>query len=274
MNADYHIHTSYSDDSNYEMAQVVKDAIAIGLDEICFCDHVDYGIKSDHHNLQPHEKINYVLNVDYPKYFAQIDQLQVAHQAQITIKKGLEFGIQTHTIPLYRALFNQYPLDFVIMSCHQVNNQEFWTQDFQRDRSQQEYNEAYYREILDVITNYKDYSILGHLDLIRRYDRAGVYPFERVENLITAILNQVIKDGKGIEINTSSFRYGFDDLMPSSKILSLYRQLGGKIITLGSDSHYHDHLAQNFDQAKARLKELGFEYYCTFEKMKPIFHLL
>ena len=47
MFADYHIHTYYSDDSEYPMEEVVKDAISMGLQEICFTDHVDYGIKRD-----------------------------------------------------------------------------------------------------------------------------------------------------------------------------------------------------------------------------------
>lgn len=47
MFADYHVHTEFSDDSVYPMEQVVRDAIARGIDEICFTDHVDYGIKQD-----------------------------------------------------------------------------------------------------------------------------------------------------------------------------------------------------------------------------------
>lgn len=47
MLADYHVHTEYSDDSTYPMENVILDAIDMGLDEICFTDHVDYGIKKD-----------------------------------------------------------------------------------------------------------------------------------------------------------------------------------------------------------------------------------
>ncbi|MGB7366155.1 PHP domain-containing protein, partial [Carnobacterium jeotgali] len=43
--ADYHVHSDYSDDSWYLMEDVVKDAIQLGLKEICFTDHVDYGVK-------------------------------------------------------------------------------------------------------------------------------------------------------------------------------------------------------------------------------------
>ena len=47
LKADYHVHTEFSDDSEYQMEQVVRDSIVMGLDEICFTDHVDYGVKND-----------------------------------------------------------------------------------------------------------------------------------------------------------------------------------------------------------------------------------
>ncbi len=132
----------------------------------------------------------------------------------------------------------------------------------------------YYQEILDVIKRYKNYSVLGHLDLISRYDLKGKYPFNKIKPLITEILKIAIEDGKGIEINTSSHRYGLKDTTPSRDILKLYKKLGGKIITIGSDSHRKDHLGAYINEAKSILKQIGFDEYCTFDQMKPIFHKL
>ena len=143
MLADYHVHSEFSDDSVYPMEQVVKDAIAMGLYEICFTDHVDYGIKDDWDCGHP---IKYrgkepLANVDYPLYDAKIKELQYLYDEEITIKMGMEFGMQTHTIEQYKALFRKYSFDFIILLVHQVEDQEFWTQDFQQGRSQKEYNE-------------------------------------------------------------------------------------------------------------------------------------
>lgn len=280
MFSDYHVHTHFSDDSEYLMEDVVKDALKMKMDEICFTDHVDYGIKTDPENLTPEEieKLSVghefaPLNVNYPEYFKEIKRLQEQYP-QICIKKGMEFGIQTHTIPMYEKLFQRYDFDFIILSCHQVEDKEFWTQDFQRGRSQKEYNERYYQEILEVIKQYKNYSVLGHLDLICRYDKNGIYPFAKIKDLLVKILKIVIEDGKGIEVNTSSYRYGLPDLTPSRDILRLYKQLGGKIITIGSDSHAPEHLGAYIEKTKQDLKDLGFEYYCTFDKMTPIYHHL
>lgn len=283
MLADYHVHTEFSDDSLYPMEEVVKDAIEMGIDEICFTDHVDYGIKRDWDDPRgiiyfpvKDENGNPIpaTNVDYESYAEKIMQLRSQHEGQITLRMGMEFGMQTHTIPQYEALFQRYPFDFIILSVHQVEDQEFWLQTFQKGRTQKEYNERYYEEILALVQQYHNYSVLGHLDLINRYDEAGIYPFEKVKPIVTEILKTVIADGKGIEVNTSSHRYGLNDLTPSREILKLYRELGGEIITIGSDSHKKEHLGAYIEETKNVLKELGYTKYCTFESMTPIYHNL
>lgn len=276
MYIDYHVHTRYSDDSSYMMEDVIKDAIEKGIEEICITDHVDYGIKYDWDEV---ETMVYrdgmpLANVDYVNWEKELKFLQEKYKGQINIKMGMEFGMQVHTIDRYQQLFHRYPFDFIILSVHQVEDQEFWTQDFQKGRTQQEYIERYYQELENLVTLYKDYSVLGHMDLIVRYDENGLYPFDQIKPMIQKILNIVIKDGKGIEVNTSYHRYGLNDMTPSRDILKLYRDLGGKIITIGSDSHKKEHLGAYIQSAKDELKKLGFEYYCTYEQMKPIFHRL
>ena len=283
MLADYHVHTAFSDDSQYPMEAVVQDAIAMGIEELCFTDHVDYGIKRDWDDPRgilyrpggPGEPERMpVANVDYEKYVDEIRRLQAVYGDQISLKLGMEFGMQMTTVPEYRRLFVRYPFDFILLSVHEIDDQELWTGDYQRGKSQQAYNEGYYEEIWKLVSEYRDYSVLGHLDLITRYDRAGKYPFSKLRPILTEILKTVIRDGKGIEVNTSCYRYGLDDLTPSVEILKLYRQLGGQILTLGSDSHKKAHLGTHIPEARRILKELGYQTFCTYEKMEPRFHPL
>ena len=281
MFADYHVHTSYSDDSEYPMEEVVRDAVSLGLEEICFTDHVDYGVKRDwddprgilYRRGRSGEPEHMALaNVDYPRYASEIAALKDKYKDQITIKMGLEFGMQVYTIPQYEKLFSAWPFDFVILSVHQIENKEFWTQDFQSGHTQAEYNLRYYEEILALVQQYHNYSILGHLDLISRYDKASSFPFEKIRSIIEKILITVITDGKGIEVNTSSHRYGLSDLTPSIDILRLYRDLGGKIITVGSDSHRKEHLGAYIAETLNILKTIGYKEVYTFEQMQPIPH--
>ncbi len=127
---------------------------------------------------------------------------------------------------------------------------------------------------MKLVDHYQDYSVLGHMDLIVRYDEKGVYPFERVAPYVEQILKKVIKNGKGIEVNSSSHRYGLSDSTPSRAILQLYRELGGEILTIGSDSHEREHLGAYIRETKEMLKSIGFREFCAYEKMKPIFHAL
>ena len=275
MLADYHIHTEFSDDSVYPMEDVIRDAVQMGMEEICITDHVDYGVKKDWDQGEISYRMGEpIANVDYPRYMAKIRQMKETWGDKIRIRTGMEFGVQRHTVPEFESLFQRYPFDFIILSIHQVEDKEFWTQDFQKGKTQEEYNLGYYEELLAVIKKYKNYSVLGHMDLIARYDEAGIYPFEKIKPIVEKILRIVIAEGKGIEINTSSHRYGLQDTMPSTDILKLYRDLGGKILTIGSDSHRPEQLGAYIKETKELLRNLRFRYFCTYEGMSPIYHSL
>ena len=285
MLADYHIHCKYSDDSEEDLEKIIETAINKGIDEICFTDHVDYGIKPDKdvfEKMDENAKKDWIkkigridLNVDYPNYFKEIEELREKYKDKITIRQGLEFGMQVHTIKDFQKLFDKYKekFDFVILSCHQVNDKEFWTNEFQKGKSVDEYNAEYYEEIYRVMNRYSDYSILGHLDHIQRYNET-IYPFEKSREIIVKILKKVIEDNKGLEVNTSSFRYGLKELTPERDILKLYHELGGKIITIGSDAHKAENVGERIPYIQEELKKIGFTDICTFDKMKPIFHKL
>jgi histidinol-phosphatase (PHP family) len=258
--ADYHTHTSHSSDSRYKMKQVVKDAIKFGIDEICFTDHADY---------------RNVANVpNFKKYFAEIEKMQTRYGSKIKIKKGLEFGMQTHTIDRYQDIIQKYPMDFVILSVHQINNKGFWSGAYQKGKTKSEYVHDYYQEILDIIQMYDDYSVLGHLDLIRRYCEGPEPVLADHSEIVAEILKTVINKDRGIELNTSHVRYKLNDWMPARAILELYHDLGGKIITVGSDSHQKDHLGFYIKEGRELLKEIGFTEFCTFDQMQPRFHKL
>ena len=186
----------------------------------------------------------------------------------------MEFGMQVSTVEEFQKLFNSYPFDFIILSCHQVDNQEFWTYEYQQTHTQEEYYQRYYSEIFNVMKVYDDWSVLGHLDMVKRYDKWGEYPFEKVRDIVAEILKLAIKKGKGIEINTSCYRYNLPDLTPSREILKLYKDLGGEILTIGSDSHRKEHLAAKIPETLKEILQTGFKNIYTFDKMQPVSHIL
>lgn len=261
MFADYHIHTNYSPDSSANMEDYIIQAIKLGYDDICFTDHIDYGAP-------------FCYCCDVKNYLKDIKFYQQKYKDEINIKFGMEFGAQAHHAGYFQNIFNVYNFDFIILSFHLINDKDLWDRSFQKGKTQAQFNQEYYEEIYKTIQVYTDYSVLGHLDLIRRYDDFGEMPFEFNKEIIEKILLYVISQGKGIELNTSSFRYNLKDLMPSVDILKHYKALGGEIITIGSDCHYLNHFGYKISEMREFLKTLGYKYFCTFDKMKPSFHLL
>ncbi|MBQ9459871.1 MAG: histidinol-phosphatase HisJ family protein [Oscillospiraceae bacterium] len=278
MKADYHVHSSFSFDSRASMEEQIESGIRAGLDEMCFTDHVDYGVMAEWDDPNPPVRngIPY-RNVDYPRYFAYLAEMKRRYAGKITIKQGLELGVQRHTVAQYDELFEKYrgELDFTLLSVHQVDDLEFYPPDYMQGRTQDEYNMNYYEELLRVARDFDHYCVLAHLDVMRRYDPAGEYPFEKTRDIVAEILRTAIQKGKGIELNTASWRYKLEDIQPRREIMRLYRDLGGEILTIGGDAHRPERVAGNVDEARAILRdELGFKRFCTFERMEPIFHEL
>ena len=278
MKADYHVHSDFSFDSKTPMEAQIERAVEVGLDEMCFTEHVDYGVMVDWDEPDPPVRDGRPYrNVDYPRYFDKLDEMRRAYAGRISIRRGLELGVQRHTAEQNAALVERYRdrLDFVLLSVHQVDDQEFYPPEYMQGRTQETYNRGYFEELLWLAQHYDAYCVLAHLDVMRRYDPAGEFPFEKVRDIVAEILRAAIDHGKGIEMNTASWRYKLQDVQPCRGILKLYRDLGGEILTIGSDGHRPERVAGNFDEARAILRdELGFRYFCTFEQMQPRFHTL
>lgn len=261
MYCDYHMHSNFSADSTTPMKDMIEKSITLGLKEICFTDHVDYDIIGN-----PNVK------VDYPKYFESLNNYTNLYKNKISIKKGIEMGLQKHILEKCSYDIESNDFDFVIASVHTIDRLELFTGDYHKNKTQKEVYEGYYSRLLELISNFENYSIIGHLDLIKRY---GNYPEILKDSMfidyLEAILKKVIFQGKGIEVNTSSFRYNLPDLTPSMGILKLYKNLGGEIITVGSDAHNPEQIATKFKEIHEVLKNIGFKYTCKFTNMKPEF---
>ena len=280
MTADYHVHSAFSFDCKAPMEAQIERAVAVGLDEICFTEHVDYGVRKDWDEPGPVGERNGKpkRNADYPRYFAKLAEMKERYGDRITIRRGLELGVQRHTIRRTEELCERCrdELDFTLLSVHQVDDLELYPpEEYVKGRPQDEYNLSYYEELLAVAKDFDGYCVLAHLDVIRRYDPAGEYPFEATRDVVAEILRTAVQKGKGIELNTASWRHQLADIQPRREIMRLYRDLGGEILTIGSDAHRVEHVGGNLDEARAILRdELGFRYFCTYEHMRPHFHNL
>lgn len=258
---DYHIHSNFSPDSKTSMENMIETSIDLGLREICFTDHMDYDINQTNKFV-----------VDYKKYLHKLSLMQNKYKNKISIKKGIELGLQPHLIDKCKRDVESNSFDFVICSLHAIDKDDLYYDDYFHDKTQFQAYEIYYKRLYEIVKNFDKYSVIGHLDLIKRY---GKYDSILKDNLFIDIieetLKEIIKNGKGIEINTSCFKYNLPDLTPSKQIIKLYKDLGGEIITTGSDSHSPAYIACQFDYIHSFLKEIGFNYICSFNNMNPEF---
>ncbi|MCR5543929.1 MAG: PHP domain-containing protein, partial [Eubacterium sp.] len=131
------------------------------------------------------------------------------------------------------------------------------------------------------VQHFFDYNVYGHIDYVFRYGPETVTSevfenkyFPEICEIVEEILKNIIKNGKGIEINTGSLYRGMDFAHPHPLILKMYKELGGEILTIGSDAHDYEHIGFGFEPAKALAKAHDFKYFCTFKDMKPKFHPL
>ena len=130
--------------------------------------------------------------------------------------------------------------------------------------------------MLKNIQTCEGFCVYGHLDFITRY---GMYEdnslkYADYSDLIDAVLKALIERGRGIEINTSGFKYGISNTYPSLDIVKRYKELGGEIITVGSDAHYTEYLADTLTLPITSLKKPVLTMVCTFREKKPIFNKL
>ncbi|SES98310.1 histidinol-phosphatase (PHP family) [Oceanobacillus limi] len=257
---DYHIHSDFSADCSTPMEKTIEEAIRLNLKEICFTEHIDYEY--------PDPTIDFDLDVE--GYNRKILEMRQAYSQEIIIKKGVEIGVQPHLLDQYRSLMKKEVFDFVICSMHTTERKDLHSGDFFEGKTVDEAYQIYYEELLYCVQNYDQFNILGHLDLVKRYTQER--STQDFREIISEIFKIIIPRGQGIELNTSGYRYGLRGGMPSKDILQQYKQLGGEIITLGSDSHIETTLGYQFQSSLELLDAIGFTYLATFTKQKPTFH--
>ena len=102
-------------------------------------------------------------------------------------------------------------------------------------------------------------------------DKNYQFIYQDYADLIEEILKTIIEDGKGIEVNTGGYKYGLGYPNPHPDILKRYLELGGEILTIGSDGHCPEHMAYDFPKLRELLTSLGFRFYTIFQNQSPEF---
>ncbi len=259
---DCHVHTNISHDGISSIEEYLKYAPVIGVDEITFTEHYD-----DYTGLETKLKTLDVLDY-YNKY------LLYTNNDALKTNFGIEIGLQPDLVNKIESIATQYPFDFIIGSSHITCKKDMaMDKSFFEGYSRREAYLRYFKEVLQNIKLYNQFDVYGHLDYVVRY---GGYDSKKIEysefkEILDEILINLIKKDKGIEINTSGIRYGLGNPHPNIDVIKRYKELGGKIITIGSDAHKIQDLAKNFAEAFDILEHVGYKEIAIYHNRVPDF---
>lgn len=265
MIGDYHVHTHFSSDCETLPRDIVTKAISLGMKEICFTDHVDFDY--------PPENGQIMFRINMDEYFNELSSVKEEFRDRIKVKIGVELGLNPSIEKENTELVRSHDFDFVIGSSHIINGTDPYYPEFWEGKDTKNAIMSYFEAILKNVTIYDDYDVYGHLDYIRRYVRNKdfVYLDSDFTDITEMIFKNLIYKGHGIELNTRALTDGITPFIPTITLIKRYHDIGGEIITLGSDAHTLKKLGYAFTTAKDILINTGFKYITTFENRTPSF---
>jgi len=263
---DCHIHSKFSADSGMDAADACETAIQLGLEGIAFTDHLDIDY--------PGSDLSW--SIDFNQYFTQIAALKDKYKARLNVLRAIEVGIQPHVIDESLRIVKAGFFDYVLASVHIIDGIDPSTEVCYYKRLKLDAYERYLQEIFYMITHFDNFDMVGHFEYIIRYahyvDRSLRYVDH--SDVFDSILKKLIKQGRGFEVNTGTYRDPSVSVEYDAAVLKRYRELGGELICLGSDAHRKDHIGLRFDFFMQIIKDAGFKYTVHYENRKPIYDKL
>ena len=241
---DHHVHTHYSSDCSELMEYYFVKAKSLGLNKVCFTDHIDFEV--------PY--LNYKDRI-YDVAKARDEIKELGEKYSIKGLLGVEMGYRVEFEERVRNYLENNHFDVVMLSIHQDCDYSFSkiTRHYSVDRAAQ----IYFKALNNLLDSEIDFDILTHIDFFFRYiDRKEEYLNYASE--YTKVLKKLIKLDKILEINTGSIKY-FGNYDFYEFVLKIYKNLDGKNISVGSDSHELESYKLNFDKVFSLLKAYGFD---------------
>ncbi|MCH5281995.1 MAG: histidinol-phosphatase HisJ family protein [Lachnospiraceae bacterium] len=266
--SDFHLHSYFSGDSTVPTEDMILAGIKSGLTSMCFTEHNDFDFPYEVTDVNPDAFL-----LDVETYRKSLMALAEKYRDQVRILFGVEIGLQQCCIEKNRELAASGGFDFIIASAHLCQGMDPYYPSFFEGKQASDCYLAYFEELYENLKSFSDFDVCGHLDYIARYapKEAAPFRYEDFSDLIDEILRYLIQNGKGMEVNTSRLIKPAHTTNPSPRILKRYRELGGEILTVGSDAHVPEAVGGGFFEAADILRNCGFSYYTVFSGRTPSF---
>lgn len=278
MLCDCHLHTEFSGDSETPVRAQLEKAISLGMKTICITDHHDYSAPGS----PPTGEDGTSFMLDFDTYIPALRAVREEYRDRIELLIGVELGLELRNRDYLKDLVGRYgdSFDFIIGSSHCVDHLDpyfpkYFTLSPLGDGpgAERERYERYFDVTRRRIETLDCFDSFGHLDYIVRYgpNRNRFYSFDSYRETIEPVLAALIRHDRALEVNTGGFKYGLGHPNPHEDIIRRYREMGGRLITVGSDAHVPEYVGYEFGRTREILCSCGFREYTVYRGRKPEF---
>lgn len=259
---DVHLHSDFSFDSSEKVENYVERAQAAGVPVIGFSEHYDYDAVLDGADISV---------ADIPNYVAELRRLRAKYESP-EILCGIEFGYRDVSVEKYRELIADYDFDYVINSVHTLAGRgDCFHDEFFAGKSLKESYSDYLKTVYKSVKSDFDFQIIGHIGYVSRYRKGdgARLSYGDFSDILDEILREIIRRDKCLEINTSVGSSG-SSFLPDTDIIKRYLQLGGKLISYGSDAHEVKNYQRNSEKLCEFLKSQGVSEFFYYKNRRPV----
>jgi histidinol-phosphatase (PHP family) len=258
------------------MEEMVLSAMERGAEIYCITEHYDYGHHIYSNKGEPgyeygdmsREEVESLFVCDVEKYAEEFCRLREKYAGRIDLRMGMELGLQPGLADSFSEFSEKYPFDILIGSAHEAGGLDPYYPRFMEGRSVVDAYRFYYEGLLDCAKKcIGSYDTIAHPDYGLRYHHPEdfIFNYDDYGDILDELLLFLIAKGKALELNTGSLSYFRDDRQPITAIMNRYRQLGGELVTVGSDAHDPAAVMRRFDRAREILTGCGFKYYAVYK---------
>jgi histidinol-phosphatase (PHP family) len=258
---DYHVHSTHSADAHGSVREMCEAALAAGLAEIGFAEHIDFDRDDPHYGF-----------LDDAAYTEAITEAQAAYAGRLAVHKGVEFDFRTEFGDEPGEVLASMEFDFLMGSVHTAAGRQIWNlaADPPSDAGLRDLIGDYQAEV-EALAACGWCHVIGHFDYVYKQMPERVAPLrdEAYWQGVDRILARCIEGGVAIEVNTHHILDRDLGLAADGEILARYRRLGGRRVVVGSDAHRPSGIAHGFEVAEAALRAAGFTEVTAFEAGRP-----
>lgn len=274
MICDMHTHSAFSPDAEDNAQAMIEEALAKGLQYYAITDHCDCNFWE----MPPSEGIRDA-DMYGSRYYAKasisrLDDLKAIYNGRLELICGIELAQPLQNEEAAMKIVKDTRLDFIIGSHHMNKGKDdFYWLEYKNMDSSEVYAllEDYFKEVLEMC-EWGNFDVLGHLTYPLRYivERSDVQiDMKRYDDIIREIFCTLIHNDKGIEINTSGLRQPIGKTLPELEYVKLYHDLGGEILTIGSDAHKKADIGAGINEGIRIAAEAGFEFLTCYRRRTP-----